>query len=216
MQPEQTIRRARRLRKTTTHAETYLWTLLRDRQLDGLRFRRQVPIGDYVIDFACLSARLIVEADGGVHVLRTFDDGKRDAWLRSQNFTVVRFRNAQIMDRPHEVIAAIRAAATPPSERLRRPPSPEMGEGIATPCPSPPCGGRWLAARDGWGPAGCSQNRRSGAPPSAQGADPRQDTPADPNARHEKIADIPAGATPPSERLHRPPSPEMGEGVRGA
>ena len=129
MQPEPTIRRARRLRKTPTPAEEFLWTLIRERQLDGLRFRRQVPIGAYVIDFACLSARLIIEADGGIHDLRTYDDARRDRWLRSQNFTVVRFRNAQIMDRPHEVIAAIRAVATPPSERLRRPPSPDMGEG---------------------------------------------------------------------------------------
>ena len=66
MQPEQTIRRARRLRKTPTRAEDFFWSLVRDRALDGLRFRRQVPIGAYVVDFACLSARLIIEADGGV------------------------------------------------------------------------------------------------------------------------------------------------------
>ena len=78
MQPERTIRRARRLRKTPTRAEDFFWSLVRDRDVDGLRFRRQVPIGFYVVDFACLSARLIIEADGGVHALRTFDDAKRD------------------------------------------------------------------------------------------------------------------------------------------
>ena len=130
MQPEQTIRRARRLRKSPTRAEEFFWSLVRDRALDGLRFRRQVPIGSYVVDFACLSARLIIEADGGVHALRTFDDAKRDAWLRSQGFEVLRFPNAEILGRPNDVLAAVRrAVGKPPSERLRRPPSPEMGEG---------------------------------------------------------------------------------------
>ena len=130
MQPEQTIRRARRLRKTPTRAEEFFWSLVRDRALVGLRFRRQVPIGVYVVDFACLSARVIVEADGGVHALRTFDDSKRDGFLRSQGFQVLRFPNSEILGKPNHVLAAIRdAAKEPPSERLRRPPSPEMGEG---------------------------------------------------------------------------------------
>jgi very-short-patch-repair endonuclease len=131
MQPEPTIRRARRLRKTPTRAEEFFWSLIRDRALDGLRYRRQVPIGFYVVDFACLSARLIIEVDGGVHALRTFDDAKRDAWLTSQGFQVLRFPNAEILRKPNDVLAAIRrAVGKPPSERLRRPPSPEMGEGI--------------------------------------------------------------------------------------
>ncbi len=119
------------MRKTPTRAEDFFWSLVRDRALDGLRFRRQVPIGFYVVDFACLSARLIIEADGGVHALRTFDDAKRDAWLTSQGFRVLRFPNAEILRKPNDVLDAIRRAAKePPSERLRRPPSPEMGEGI--------------------------------------------------------------------------------------
>ena len=131
MQPERTIKRARRLRRTPTRAEEFFWSLVRDRALDGLRFRRQVPIGFYVADFACLSARLVIEADGGVHALRTFDDARRDGWLTSQGFRVLRFSNSEILARPNHVLAAIRhAAKEPPSERLRRPPSPEMGEGI--------------------------------------------------------------------------------------
>ncbi len=131
MQPEQTIRRARRLRKAPIRAEEFFWTLVRDRALDGLRFRRQVPIGFYVVDFACLSARLIIEADGGVHALRTFDDAKRDAWLTSQGFQVLRFSNSDILTRPNHVLAAIRhAVGKPPSVRLRLTASPEMGEGI--------------------------------------------------------------------------------------
>ena len=128
MQPRSTIRRARRLRKQPTRAETRLWGFLRDKAVDGMRFRRQVPIGVYVCDFACLSHRLIVEVDGGVHALRTFDDARRDAWLSAQGFAVVRVSSAQVLDRVHEVIAAIRSAARAPSVRLRLPPSPEMGE----------------------------------------------------------------------------------------
>ncbi len=130
MQPERTIRRARRLRKTPTRAEEFFWTLVRDRAFEGLRFRRQVPIGQYVVDFACLSARLIIEADGGVHALRTFDDAKRDAWLTLQGFRVLRFSNGDILARPNHVLAEIReVVGKPPSVRLRLTPSPEMGVG---------------------------------------------------------------------------------------
>ena len=131
MQPERTIRRARRLRKTPTKSESALWPLLRDRAVAGLRFRRQVPFDRYVCDFACLSARLIIEVDGGVHRLREAEDAKRDAWLRSQGFTVLRFSNEDVGSRPHLILNAIRqhVGEQPPSERLRRPPSPEMGEG---------------------------------------------------------------------------------------
>jgi len=125
MQPKSTIR----LRREPTRSEKRLWAFIRNKAVDGMRFRRQVPIGTYVCDFACLSHRLIVEVDGGVHALRTFDDARRDAWLGAQGFAVVRVSNAQVMDRVHEVIVAIRGAAKPPSVRLRLPPSPEMGEG---------------------------------------------------------------------------------------
>lgn len=132
MQLEQTIRRARRLRKAPTRAETALWFLLRERAVAGLRFRRQVPLGRYVCDFACLSARLVIEIDGGVHRLHEGEDADRDAWLCSQGFTVLRFTNADVGSRPHLIFDAIRRhiGEPPPSEPLRGPPSPEMGEGI--------------------------------------------------------------------------------------
>ncbi|SFS45384.1 endonuclease domain-containing protein [Brevundimonas viscosa] len=120
MQQEGTVRRARRLRKAPTKVEAILWRHLRQRQVAGLRFRRQVPIGPYVMDFACFSQRLVVEVDGGVHDLRTFDDSQRDDWLAGQGFRVLRFTNGQVEKRPHEVIAAI-AAHTP---------SPISGEGV--------------------------------------------------------------------------------------
>lgn len=118
------------MRKTPTRAEDFFWSLVRDRGLEGLRFRRQVPIGQYVVDFACLSARLIIEADGGVHALRTFDDARRDALLTTQGFRVLRFSNSDILSRPNHVLAEIREIiGKPPSVRLRLTPSPEMGEG---------------------------------------------------------------------------------------
>ena len=131
MQPEQTIKRARRLRQTPTRAEEFFWTLVRDRALASLRFRRQVPIGQYVVDFAGLSVRLIIEADGGVHALRTFDDARRHAWLTLQRFRVLRFSNSDILSGPNHVLAVIReVVGKPPSVRLRLTPSAELGEGI--------------------------------------------------------------------------------------
>ena len=120
MQDVAVIQRARRLRKTLTGPEAILWLHLRDRQVAGLRFRRQVPISRFVVDFACLSIRLVVEVDGGVHDLRAFDDARRDAWLRSQGFTVIRFTNGDVRNRLNDVLAEIRKYG----------PSPISGEGI--------------------------------------------------------------------------------------
>jgi very-short-patch-repair endonuclease len=85
--------RARRLRREQTDAERRLWSRLRNRQLDGFKFRRQVPIGRYVADFVCTEVRLIVELDGGQHVDRQIYDAERTAALESDGFTVKRFWN---------------------------------------------------------------------------------------------------------------------------
>ncbi len=91
-----------------TIAETALWALLRSRRLEGLKFRRQVPVGPYIADFACLECRLIVEADGEVHALRDPErELRRSAWLDDARFRVVRFQNETVIDRPHEVIDTI-------------------------------------------------------------------------------------------------------------
>ena len=88
--------------------ERRLWRLLRDRRLEGLKFRRQVRLGRYVVDFICLRHRLIVEADGPHHDPAA--DAERDAWLVSQNFRVLRFPNSMIEAGSHEVVMAILAA----------------------------------------------------------------------------------------------------------
>jgi very-short-patch-repair endonuclease len=76
--------------------------LLRNRRFAAFKFRRQLPIGDYIVDFACLSARLIIEADGSQH-LENRHDARRDTYLRSQNFRILRFHNNDILARPHQV-----------------------------------------------------------------------------------------------------------------
>jgi very-short-patch-repair endonuclease len=97
---------ARQLRKNMTDAERALWRLLRYRQINKLRFRRQVPIDHYIADFACLEARLTIEADGGQHS-ESPSDVTRDAYLQSRGFHVLRFWNNDILTNPdgvHRVI----------------------------------------------------------------------------------------------------------------
>ncbi|SRR5579875_103922 len=86
---------ARSQRAAMTQAEKILWRELRNRRLDGLKFRRQAPIGPYVADFVCYEARLIIELDGPPHdnPIQRQRDARRDDWLRSQNFWVFRVSN---------------------------------------------------------------------------------------------------------------------------
>lgn len=94
--------RARAMRHEPTEAERKLWHLLRDRRFSGFKFRRQVQIGRYIVDFACPAKRLIVEADGGQHAESGYD-AERDAWLAAQGFRIRRFWNADILTNPDEV-----------------------------------------------------------------------------------------------------------------
>jgi very-short-patch-repair endonuclease len=97
---------ARRMRRNPSWGERELWALLRRRGLEGLRFRRQMPIGPYVADFVCLRHRLIVEVDGPVHDLRP-DNLVRDPWLREQGFRILRLPSSDIFNRPEEVVRRI-------------------------------------------------------------------------------------------------------------
>jgi very-short-patch-repair endonuclease len=89
-----------------TDAEHALWRILRNRQFEGTKFRRQVPIGPYIADFACYGARLIIEADGGQHS-ESSRDAIRDAWFAAQGFRVLRFWNNDILKNAEGVGAAI-------------------------------------------------------------------------------------------------------------
>ena len=97
------------MRRSLTFNERVLWKLLRDRRLEGLKFRRQVPIGPYIVDFVSFAHRLIVEADGPFHDAGM--DAARDAWLKGQQFVVLRFPNAQITLYPDLVLDQIRQRA---------------------------------------------------------------------------------------------------------
>ena len=103
---------ARTLRREMTPAERRLWSILRLRGVDGYRFRRQFPIGPFVVDFACLQVRLVIEADGGQH-MESAMDAERDAFLRSKGFRVVRFWN-------HDIIANLEGVHAVIAEHLAR------------------------------------------------------------------------------------------------
>ncbi len=100
-----TTNQARSLRQKAPSTERFLWRLLRDRRLDGLKFRRQVPLGPYVLDFVCHRHRLVVEADGPFHDPE--HDALRDAFLAAQGFRVLRFTNHEIGAADHRVIMKI-------------------------------------------------------------------------------------------------------------
>ena len=100
--------RAQILRSNPTEAEKALWCHLRRRQLDGFRFRRQQPIGPFVVDFFCPEARLVVEVDGGQHAVRADEDSERTAWLESRGYRVVRYWNNEVLGNVEGVLGDLR------------------------------------------------------------------------------------------------------------
>ena len=107
---------ARHLRAHLTDAERVLWRYLRASRLCGYKFRRQAPIGRYIVDFVCFEMRLIIELDGGQHAERTRYESDRTAWLRGQGFRVLRFWNTDVlnnMEGVREVIAEACAGEPP-------------------------------------------------------------------------------------------------------
>lgn len=120
---------AKSLRRKMTDAEQKLWLHLRAHRFQGHKFKRQQPLGSYIADFVCFSARLIVEVDGSQH-LESPRDAKRDEWFKANGFRVLRFWNDQDLQETEAVLEAILNAveATPLPN-----PSPTRGEGIE-PC----------------------------------------------------------------------------------
>ncbi len=106
---------ARKLRKDMTDAERALWRLLRDRRMDGWRFRRQEQIDRFIVDFVCFEARLIIEVDGGQHY-ESESDRTRDAYLQSQGFRVLRLWNTDVLanrDGVYQIILTALARCAP-------------------------------------------------------------------------------------------------------
>jgi very-short-patch-repair endonuclease len=114
--------RAKQLRQAMTRAETLLWRYLKAHHVDHLSFRRQTPIGRYVLDFVCHRAKLVVELDGETHDFeaRHRGDQARDAWLETRGYRVLRFTNAEVLNSLEGVLITIREAAR---SRISSPPS---------------------------------------------------------------------------------------------
>ena len=98
---------ARSLRKGSTNAENLLWKQLRAKRLLGLKFRRQEPIGKYIVDFVCHEKKIIIELDGGQHSEHEEKDQKRDEWFRSEGFKILRLWNNDVLSQTEEILEII-------------------------------------------------------------------------------------------------------------
>ena len=92
------VDRARRLRRQATPPEQIVWSILRGRRMGKLKFRRQEPIGPYIVDFCCREKMLLVEVDGASHEDKAYTDRRRKEWLTRQGYKVVRLTNADVTD----------------------------------------------------------------------------------------------------------------------
>jgi len=132
---------SRKMRKQPTDAEHLLWFELRNRQLNGFRFNRQVRVGPYICDFCCRAQKLVIELDGGHHSKHEASDATRTKWLTSNSYSVLRFWNDEVaFERPavlETILAALEGRLKPPhptqaSAQLRFAvpsyPSPRQGE----------------------------------------------------------------------------------------
>jgi very-short-patch-repair endonuclease len=127
--PRGLLLRARIMRREPTPAERVLWKALRDKHLHGLKFRRQVPLGPYIVDFYCSGARLVVEVNGVVHA-ESQTDPTRDEWLRAQGLHVLRFWNDEVLRNLDGVLTVIAETSRGPL-----PPAPSR-KGRGSPSPS--------------------------------------------------------------------------------
>ena len=128
---------ARKLRKNLTDTERLLWSKLRGKQFGGFKFRKQAPIGQFIVDFVCFDRKVIVELDGGQHVAAAEADKQRTEWLNSQGFRVLRFWNHDVIEDTDTVLEAIwLALQMPPTLTL-----PHKGGGDLRAEPSPTRGG---------------------------------------------------------------------------
>ncbi|MBI4595908.1 MAG: endonuclease domain-containing protein [Candidatus Tectomicrobia bacterium] len=101
--------RARELRMNPTEAETKLWHLLRDRVSGGWKFRRQRPIGPFIVDFVCLEKMLVIEVDGGQHNIDIESDARRTEYLRGHGYQILRFWNDEVLADEDAILSVILA-----------------------------------------------------------------------------------------------------------
>ena len=106
---------AKDLRKRSTEAEKLVWYRLRLKQLNGNKFRRQEPIGNYIVDFVCYEKKIVIELDGGQHAIEKRKDDERDGWLKGQGFKVLRFWDNEVLKNIEGVMEVIRENCISPS-----------------------------------------------------------------------------------------------------
>ncbi len=125
------VDKAKQLRAYQTDAEKRLWYHLRAHRFMGLKFKRQKPLGPYIVDFVCMKHAVIIEVDGGQHNERQDYDERRTRWFVRKGFTVLRFWNHDVLNRTMAVLERIREAVD--ARRSSRPsppaPLPQAGEG---------------------------------------------------------------------------------------
>ena len=121
------LERARILRSGQTDAEQRLWYYLRASRFMEMKFKRQKPVGRYIVDFVCHEWKLIVEVDGGQHQENAEYDSHRDTWLQGQGYKVLRFWNQDVLQQTDVVLEAIRLAVL--QSALSPSPSPASGGG---------------------------------------------------------------------------------------
>jgi very-short-patch-repair endonuclease len=124
---EQLLARAKKMRSEPTYSESRMWSVLRAKQFEGVKFARQVVIAPYIADFVARSLKLIVEIDGDTHALSEAKDARRTAWLERRGYRVIRFTNVEVGSNLEGVAYAIgdALARLPLSQ-----PSPRRGEGF--------------------------------------------------------------------------------------
>ena len=118
------ISRARQMRRQSTDTERALWAKLRDRRMMNCKFRRQFPIGRYIVDFVCHQYNLVIEIDGGHHAEQQDYDAVRTEWLKSQGFDVIRYWNNDVLTEMESVLESIGDALKKRGASYSPPPSP--------------------------------------------------------------------------------------------
>jgi very-short-patch-repair endonuclease len=120
---------ARTLRKQMTDAERLLWRHLRNRELGGWKFRRQYPVGSFIVDFICVEKNVVIEVDGGQHAENEALDLQRSAYLNKMGYRVLRFWNNEVLQETEAVLEAIFANLANDKQNSPSPhPSPPSGE----------------------------------------------------------------------------------------
>ena len=120
------LKRAASLRQFQTDAEGLLWHYLRGKQLEGYKFRRQQPIGRYIVDFACMSQKLVIELDGGQHAEQHAYDKNRDEYLMGNGYRILRFWNNEVFQSCSSVLDTVCQALVNPPPAVE----PVGGDGI--------------------------------------------------------------------------------------